>query len=316
MKIVWIAALSLGSVLYLAAAEPPQDATKDMSWAYPVPDKNFPPMDEAAPRHVPDSSKTYTLKEIDNLMNPPDWYPEDHPAAPQVVTHGDTQGVLACGSCHLMSGAGHPESADLRGFPPEYIERELADFKSLARNDHGRMISISKNLSDDDAKQAADYFSSMKPTQWVEVKEARTVPKSIVDGGRMRLPVPGGGTEPIGDRIIEMPDNPDLVLDRDPRSGFTAYVPVGSIAKGEKLATTGGAGKTIQCSICHGENLTGLGEVPRIAGLHPIYIVRQLHNFQNGDRNGKSSALMKGVVAKLSDDDIIALAAYVSSKQP
>jgi len=316
MRIVWIAALALGSVLYLAAAEPPQDATKDMSWAYPVPDKNAPPMDETAPRHVPDSSKTYTLKEIDNLMNPPDWYPEDHPAPPQVVTHGASQGVLACGACHLMSGAGHPESADLRGFPPEYIERELADFKSLARNDHGRMVSISKSISDDDAKQAADYFSSIKPTQWIKVEEARTVPKSIVNGGRMRLPAPGGGTEPLGDRIIELPDNPDLVLDRDPRSGFTAYVPVGSIAKGEKLATTGGAGKTIQCSICHGENLTGLGEVPRIAGLHPIYIVRQLHNFQNGDRNGKSSALMKGVVAKLSDNDIIDLAAYVSSNQP
>lgn len=316
MKIVWIAGLALVPVLAIGAAALPQDTSKDLSWAYPVPDKNLPAMDETGPRQVPGSSKTYTMKQIDDLMNPPDWYPDDHPTAPQVVTHGGGQGVLACGSCHLMSGAGHPESADLRGFPPEYIERELADFKSVARNDKGRMVSISKSLSEEDAKQAAEYFSSMKPTPWVKVEEASTVPKSIVNGGRMRLPAPGGATEPLGDRIIELPDDPNLVLDRDPRSGFTAYVPVGSIARGEKLATTGGAGKTIQCSICHGENLEGLGEVPRIAGLHPIYIVRQLHNFQNGDRNGKSSALMKGVVAKLSDNDIVDLAAYVSSKKP
>lgn len=42
---------------------------------------------------------------------------------------------------------------------------------------------------------------------------------------------------------------------RDPRVGFVAYVPVGSIKAGETLAKTGGNGKTIACGMCHGADL-------------------------------------------------------------
>ena len=90
----------------------------------------------------------------------------------------------------------------------------------------------------------------------------------------------------------------------------------GSIAKGAALAKTGGGGKTIQCAICHGDALTGLGEVPRIAGLQPVYIARQLITMQNGTSAGENAALMKKVVAKLSEDEIIALSAYLGSLPP
>ena len=103
---------------------------------------------------------------------------------------------------------------------------------------------------------------------------------------------------------------------RDPHAGFIAYVPPGSINKGEALAKTGGAGKTIQCGICHGDTLSGLGEVPRIAGLQPVYIARQLITMQNGTSAGANAALMKKVVAKLSEDDIIALSAFLGSLPP
>jgi cytochrome c553 len=56
--------------------------------------------------------------------------------------------------------------------------------------------------------------------------------------------------------------------------------------------------------------------VPGIAGRHPNYIVRQMWNIQNGDRTGNSAALMKQVVAKLSNDDMLAIAAYVGSLAP
>jgi cytochrome c553 len=62
--------------------------------------------------------------------------------------------------------------------------------------------------------------------------------------------------------------------------------------------------------------LKGLGNVPRIAGVHPIYIARQLHLFKDGDRNGPDAALMKRPVAKLSDDDILNIAAYVGGLPP
>ena len=119
----------------------------------------------------------------------------------------------------------------------------------------------------------------MKWTPWIKVVEASTVPKTRIAGG-MFLKLEGGETEPIGDRIIEVPDDTERTETlRDPRSGFTAYVPVGSIKKGEALVTTGG-GKTTRCAVCHGADLKGLGPVPGIAGRSPSYTVRQLFDTQ------------------------------------
>ena len=79
----------------------------------------------------------------------------------------------------------------------------------------------------------------MKWTPWIKVVEATTVPKTRIAGG-MFLRLDGGETEPIADRIIEVPDDTERTESlRDPRSGFTAYVPTGSIKKGEALVTTG-----------------------------------------------------------------------------
>jgi cytochrome c553 len=56
--------------------------------------------------------------------------------------------------------------------------------------------------------------------------------------------------------------------------------------------------------------------VPAIAGRHPNYIVRKLWNMQNGERVGTSAALMQQVVEKLTNDDMLAIAAYVASLTP
>jgi cytochrome c553 len=93
-------------------------------------------------------------------------------------------------------------------------------------------------------------------------------------------------------------------------------VPVGSIARGKALVTGGGSGQTIPCAICHGASLKGLGELPGIAGRPPIYVVRQLNDMQNGNRTGSLAELMKAVVAKLSVEDMVAIAAYLASLEP
>ena len=103
---------------------------------------------------------------------------------------------------------------------------------------------------------------------------------------------------------------------RDPRSGFVAYVPVGSIRKGQTLVTTGGAGRTEACGVCHGADLEGLCPVPGIAGRSPSYLVRQMFDMQAGARHGEWTKLMAAVVAKLTDDDLVNIAAYVSSRRP
>jgi cytochrome c553 len=191
----------------------------------------------------------------------------------------------------------------------------MADWKSGDRKFGAIMIALAKTATEAEIKDAANYFASLKPRQWIRVVEAESVPKSFIGPGNKRLVHPAGGTEPMGNRIIEVPENEEDVVYRDPRSGFVAYVPKGSIAKGEALVMTGG-GKTVACGTCHGATLQGVGDVPGIAGRHPNYIVRQMWNIQNGDRAGPSAALMRPVVEKLSNDDMLAIAAYVASRAP
>jgi cytochrome c553 len=289
-------------------------AGADISWAFAATNGALPAPD-ASPKTVPGSTKTIPQAQIDDLSNPPDWFPDEHPSAPAVVQHGHGA-ALACGACHLMTGNGHPESADLVGLPAEYLRRQMMDFRSGARLEVNRMNVIAKALSTEEIDQVSDWFSKLKPFRWTVVKEASTVPQSFVGGGRMRFTKPEGGTEPLGNRIITLPDDSTRVTRRDPHSGFTAYVPVGSIKKGETLVKTGGGGHTISCTICHGDSLQGIGNVPRLAGRHPAYLARQLYMFKDGRRNGADGQLMKKPVAQLTDADIVDIAAYLASLDP
>jgi hypothetical protein len=91
--------------------------------------------------------------------------------------------------------------------------------------------------------------------------ETDSVPATRI-AGNLFLASSEGKTEPIAGRIIEVQEDAEQTgLYRNPRSGFIAYVPTGSIRKGEDLVTTGGpalqgnsqAGrKTTPCSTCHG----------------------------------------------------------------
>ena len=309
--------------VFASGAQAQQPAGKAFAWAYPVPDPPPPAGADTGPKTLPGSTKSYTQAQIDDQFKPPDWFPQEHGPLPRVVETGIQ--AQACGSCHLMSGLGHPESASLAGLPAAYMIRQMEDFKNNLRKDPeaysqslraGRMNVIAAGLPEEEMRKAVEWFATLKPAVWYKVIEATTVPKTWVNGGRMRLPLAGGGTEPLGNRIITLPQDPARVELRDPHSGFIAYVPPGSLKKGEELVTKGGAGKTIACNICHGEGLKGLGDVPRLAGVHPIYVVRQLYDIQVGANSSSAAAQMKKVVEKLTDDDMIAIAAYTASLAP
>ena len=264
------------------------------------------------------SGKSYTMPQIEDLNAPPDWFSSAHAPAPRVVTDGRVNKGFACGSCHLMNGLGHPESGDVQGLTPEYFIQTMKDFKSGKRKDPIRMTAIAQATPEEDIAAAAEWFASLQTpgTPWIKVIEQNTVPKTYLGQGRMRFIDPDDkATEPIGNRIIMLPMDIKRARLRDPRpgAGFNALVPVGSVAKGKTLAQTGGNGKTVECAICHGEGLKGLGNVPRLANVHPIYLVRQLYNFQTGANSSADAALMKRVVAKLTDEDIVNLAAYAAS---
>src|SRR6266853_1180896 len=161
----------------------------------------------------------------------------------------------------------------------------------------------------------AQIDDGFNPPDWFP-DEHPPMPKIVVGSGAMRCAAPEGGTEPIGSRIIVLPQDAARAQSRDPHSGFIDYVPVGSIARGKALVTSGGSGQTVPCAICHGATLKGLGEVPGIAGRPPIYAVRQLNDMQTGNRTGSMAELMKAVVAKLGIEDMVAIAAYLGSLEP
>jgi cytochrome c553 len=318
MKYFFCAVLaSLTLFNLIGAAQRPQGPAMGPDWAFPVMDKVQPAGgDPNSPVKVAGSAKTYTEAQVDDLSNPPDWFPEEHPAMPSIVAKGKGM-VFACDSCHLPTGMGHPESATVAGFTVTYLMHQMADMKSGDRKTGGIMDLIAKAISDEDAGQAVAYFAALKPFPYIKVVEATTVPKSYVDAGYMRLPLPGGGQEPLGQRIIVLPEDTERILARDPHGSVTiAYVPPGSIARGKDLVTTGAAGKTIACAICHGETLKGLADVPRIAGIQPIYAFRQMYGIQHGNRGGNSAALMKVPMMNLSEDDMIAISAYLGTLAP
>jgi len=336
----------------LAATNP--DLTGEPLWAYGFdtsakpgekaapqapPNRNLRPDQDAAEqtrlRRVEGSTAQYSLVDVRDGQNVIDWFPGDHPRMPNVVAHGPAalgKNTRGCGSCHLPSGKGRPENAAPVGLPIEYFVRQIHDFRNgLRRSADPRkpntntMIDLAKAMTDEEIKAAAEYFGSMSWTPWIRVVETDLVPKTRIRGN-LFLPLEESRTEPIEARIIEMPENEEQAETlRNPRSGFVAYVPVGSVKKGEDLVTTGGMrivddkivqGKTTACGTCHGLDLMGVADVPPIAGRSPSYLARQLFDMQRKTRNGASAQLMKLVIANLTPDDLLAIAAYVSSRVP
>jgi cytochrome c553 len=310
-----LACMLTGGIVH--AAEPPPP------WAYVLNSPDYkPPADDGSIRRVPGSSAGYTLTQVRDRFLSPDWHPADYPARPDIVARGRKPDVYACGFCHRADGPGGPENANLTGLPASYITQQMLDFKSGARRSSVPALgpqtlkaALAKAVTQEEIETAAAYFSSIKFRSIVRVVEATTVPKTYGSTGHLTA-LKGGESEPIGQRIIEVPEDAEQFVSRDTRARFIAYVPPGSIKKGQTLASTGDGGHTQQCATCHGPDLKGLGPIPGIAGRSPSYIVRQLYDFKHGTRAGVGSVLMKASVEKLSVDDMITLAAYAGSLAP
>jgi cytochrome c553 len=296
------------------------------TWAYPVAAPTPPGSSAAAgddrPPQVPGSTVTLTRNQFAaHTTSVADWHPEEHPPMPPIVAVGREPAVWACAYCHLPNGAGRPENASLAGLTPGYIRQQVTDFRNGNRSGsepkrapQNFMIALAKALNSGEIDQAAAYFSSLKPGSFVRVVETETVPRSYV-AGAMLARVPEGGAEPLGNRIIEMPEDLERAENRDTRTPYVAYVPVGSIEKGEALVTAPAPAKTQACSLCHGPELKGLADFPRLAGRSPSYLMRQLYDYKAGTRAG-GTGVMKVVVANLTPDDMIAIVAYIASRHP
>jgi len=342
MNHVFLAATAVAFAGVTGVATAVQAADAPPPWAYgftapPPPGAGLPPanppaqLDNTTKLNVAGSTLTFTRAQVANRFGPADWYPGDHPPMPEIVAKGKEGAqpqVFACSLCHYPNGKGRPENANVTGLSYDYIVQQLMDFRSGARKtsdprkgNTGLMAGFTKSMTDDEIMQAARYFAAIPATPWIKVTEAATVPKTRPQGG-MYLVLEGAeaGMEPIGDRIIETPDSAhDTEYLRNPRSGFTAYVPPGSLSKGEALikeGVTASGKKVTACTVCHGPDLRGIGPAPTLAGRSPSYLARQLYDMQHGNRNGTWTPLMAPVVAGMAEADLLSASAYLASLKP
>ena len=144
LAVATLAVFALAVTTALAADGPPP-------WAYgfttPLPPGT--PQAPPNPAQVQDAVKQYTLAgskfsfaraQIANRYGPADWFPEDHPAMPEIVAFGRQAAVptiYACSLCHYPNGKGRPENANITGLTYEYFVQQLLDFRNGARHRHG-----------------------------------------------------------------------------------------------------------------------------------------------------------------------------------
>jgi cytochrome c553 len=127
----------------------------------------------------------------------------------------------------------------------------------------------------------------------------------------------GARKSEIVDPIAEQLSNGDI---RDLAACFSAFKPQGgsSDARDDKPELTEAGKKAIsagRCTSCHGDNLAGSKAVARIAGQREDYLNKALHDYKSGQRVGGSVAAMAEVAYSLSEEDIAALAHYLSRQQ-
>ena len=186
--------------------------------------------------------------------------------ADDTATHGDPAKAqqlvtTVCAACHGADGnSTSPNYPNLAGQQPEYITKQLMNFKSGDRkNPIMQGIVASSNLTPDDMKNLGAYFAAQA------LKPGAAKDKDLVEAGEKIFK---GG---------------------DAASGVPA------------------------CAACHGPAGAGIpSEFPRLAGQHKEYIYAQLNNFRLGDRANDGGKMMRTIAARLTDQDMKAVAEYVS----
>ncbi len=294
------------------------------AWAYPLtPQMPAPQPDSGEIYKVPGSALGMTATQAGDRFAAADWHPADHPAMPSIVVNGRKPGIWACAFCHRANGGGGPENAGIAGLPADYIVQQIKDLASGARSTvvperrpHQLKMPVVKGVTEEELRAAANYFSSLPRPQNILVQESDTAPK-LQQRVFFWAPTADGVREPIGERIVEYPEDVERFEKlRDARVRFVAVVPTGSVARGEALVKAAGGKAGMNCAGCHGADLRGVGSIPPLAGRSPSYLVRQLWDMQAGARNGAMAVLMKPVVVDMSSKDMLNIAAYLATLKP
>ncbi len=90
--------------------------------------------------------------------------------------------------------------------------------------------------------------------------------------------------------------------------------PNGFKADSAKVAAGQKKSDEVLCPMCHLGGFSGQNEIPRVAGQHYAYVVKQLKDFKAKTRTNDAGN-MTSIAATLSDQDIDNLANYVANLQ-
>lgn len=309
--------------IVLAACSRVRDPSAGLAWAYPSGGETaFGKPPGPGPFHMPGSSLTLTRAQVEHADGPIDWYPDDHPPAPAIVARPTASKTTPCAECHGFNGAGFPATADLAGLPAAYIIEQVKAFRSGDRRsakpgqpNTAEMIKVARSVTLAELDEAAAYFAGLPRNPPLRVIETTTAPRTVPDRYGWLDPVPGGGAQPVGGRIVELSDDMRRSLLGDDHVILTDYVPPGSVARGRVVVASGGSAGT-PCGTCHGPDLRGTALAPPLAARPAGYLARTLWDIRAGARYGPSVAAMQAPAKGLSPAEIRDAAAYLASLAP
>jgi cytochrome c553 len=164
-----------------------------------------------------------------------------------------------CAGCHGADGNSgiNPLWPKLAGQHPQYIEKQLKDFKAGNRSDP-LMSPMALPLSEQDMADLAAYFSSQSKTIGVAAADV--------------------------------------------------------VAAGEQIYRAGNAKTGVAaCMACHGPAGSGnpLANFPALNGQNAEYLVKALKDFRAATRANDNAKMMQGVVARMTDQEMEAVAQYI-----
>lgn len=95
--------------------------------------------------------------------------------------------------------------------------------------------------------------------------------------------------------------------------GLSTLAAAQDLQVGEDVFKNGRPPAALACTTCHGADATGMPGFPRLAGTGQKYLLEQMDAFASGARE---NAIMKPIAGGLSDDERVAVAAYLSQLSP
>lgn len=276
--------------------------------------------------------------------------------------HGDkSRGITACVACHGKDGASKVAiNPNLAAQHPEYIEKQLTNFKEHTRNNPA-MNQVAGNLTNDDIADIGAYFQdpsaiadvvAMAPAaakvfagdlESGKAKAATCAACHGADGNAMVPMYPklaGQHEKYLVKQLVDFKKGADTqgkegradpvmagmvaALSEDDMKNIAAFFASQKVSPstakandvGKNLYFSGDAARGITaCVGCHSADGGGMGQAgfPTVAAQNVDYLKAQLTKFRSSTRANDLNGMMRNIASKLSDEEIQAVAEYMSS---